>query len=271
MVDLLMPILAHEDEDSLRDLVENVRCFCPEADLVLYNSGADAKLGAHLGLEAFPAPRRLTYAKVTPFFLDLFEWAVSKGCTFDYLVNLETDMLFIRKGFARFLAEAMEESDYMTPWLRRQTAKTSKWRPIRSLRPELRDWYRLFGFEHTHRGFSPGQVFSRAYIEKLVSHPAYPEIRRLVEQNRSYSLQEVLFPTLIDFLGMRGRSYPAELAPVNRYRPYQAVSGVRRALALPDAFFVHPVRRVKENPSRAYIRALTLQSPGTLAAEIAPT
>jgi hypothetical protein len=268
MVDLLMPILAHEDENSLRDLVKNVRHFCPEAHLVLYNSGSDSGLGAHLGLETFPSARRLIYAKVTPFFLDLFEWSVSEGRSFDYLINLETDMLFIRKGFAGFLAEVMEESDYMAPWFRRHTAKRSRWRPIRSLRPELRDWYRLVGFEHTHRGFSPGQVFSRPYIEKLVSHPAYPEIRRLVGQNRSYSLQEVLFPTLVDFLGMRGRSYPAELDPVNRYRPYQAVSGVRRALALPDAYFIHPVRRTPEDPSRAYIRALTLRCPGTLATRI---
>ena len=271
MVDLLMPILAHDDEDSLRDLVVNVRHFCPEAQLVLYNSGLDPELGACLGLEAFPAPRRLIYTKVTPFFLDLFEWAVSEGRSFDYLVNLETDMLFIRKGFACFLAEVMKESDYMAPWFRRHTAKMSKWRPIRSLRPELRDWYRLFGFEHTHRGFSPGQVFSRAYVETLVSHPAYPEIRRLVGQNRSYSLQEVLVPTLVDFLGMRGRSYPTELDPVNRYRPYQAVSGVRRALALSDAYFIHPVRRAPADPSRTYIRALTLRYPATLAAEMTPT
>jgi hypothetical protein len=266
MATLLMPILAHGDQNSLRDLVENVRHFCPGARLLLYNSGADPRLGEGLDLETFPAPRRLLYAKVTPFFLDLFAWAAREGSPFDYLINLETDMLFIRPGFDRFLAGAMAESDYMSPGFRRYTAKTSKWRPIRSLRPELRDWYSLFGFAYTHRGFSPGQVFSRAYVETLVAHPAFPAIRGLVDQNGSYSLQEILFPTLVDFLGLRGRSYPAAVEPANRYRPYQAVSGVKRALTLEDAYFVHPVRRGLDDPARSYIRSLLCQGKGATGA-----
>lgn len=254
---VLMAILAHADARSLRELVDNVRAFCPGADLVLYDSGADPHLGDGLDVERFPVPRRLEYSQVTPFFLDVCEWLSAEGRDYDYWVNLETDMLFVRSGYVHFLRETMSGYDYMAPLFARHNPRTSRWRPIRTLRPELPRWYAVLGFEHTHRGFSPGQVFARRYVDELVGHERYPEIRRLVAENRSNSLQEVLFPTLVDFLGQRGRSYPEEWAPINRYRPFQAVRGVRRALGLSDVHFVHPVRRDPDDPARRLVLSLS--------------
>jgi len=262
---LLMAILAHEDERALEELVVNTLTFCPTARLVLYNSGDDLALGTRLTgprLALFPSPVRLEYSRVTRFFLDVFDWAVATGQEFDFLVNLETDMLFIREGFGKFLARVMDGHEYMTAHFTRHTPKTSRWRPIRSLRPELPRWYDLFGFEHTHRGFSPGQVFSRCYVETLVAHPCYEGLKKLTARNGSNSLQEVLFPTLTEVLGVLGRSYPEALKPVNRYRPYQAVTGVRRALAIDDAYFVHPVRRNPDDPARRTILNLTAAANG---------
>jgi hypothetical protein len=256
MKQIVMVIVAHDDPGSLTEAVSNARYFCPQARLYLYNSGDDPSLGADLGIEMVPSPRRLYYAKVTPFFFDMFEWLVTAGVRFDYAINLETDMLFIRAGFESFIYSAMKNCDYMAPRFARFTSRKSRWRPIRSLRPELKDWYEVFGFCYTHEAFSPGQVFSRAYIEKLLGHPRYSEILRLLKQNRSYTLQEVLFPTLIDLLQVNGRNYPDEMRPVIRYRPYQAVSGVKRALALENAYFVHPVRRNLDDPARVFIRSL---------------
>ena len=251
-----MIIVAHDDPDSLSEMVRNVRYFCPAAKLYLYNSGDNPSLGSGLEIEMVPAPRRLYYAKVTPFFFDMFEWLTNEHIAFDYAINLETDMLFIRKGFEAFISDVMKDCDYMAPRFARFTSKKSRWRPIRSLRPELPEWYKVFGFDYTHEGFSPAQVFSRVYIEKLLNHPGYPEIRRLLKENKSYTLQEVLFPTLVDVLGVNGQSYPVGMEPIIRYRPYQAVGGVKRALALPNAFFVHPVRRELDNPARVFIRSL---------------
>jgi len=193
---------------------------------------------------------------VTPFFFDVFEWLARGNLEFDYFVNLETDMLFIRAGYERSLAQLMRGQDYMVPNLVQFLSSKSRWRPIRSLMPELRNWYRLLGFQYTHGGFSPGQVFSRNYVEKLVNHKSYGDIKKLLDANKSYSLQEVLFPTLVDFLKVRGRSYPAELKPINRYRPYQAVEGIKRALGLRNAYFVHPVRREANDRARVYVREL---------------
>src|SRR5882762_9660835 len=96
---IIMVMVAHEDSDSLADAVENARFFCPAVKLYLYNSGDDPSLGTGLGIEMVPSPRRLYYAKVTPLFFDIFEWLMNESIPFDYAINLETDMLFIRKGF----------------------------------------------------------------------------------------------------------------------------------------------------------------------------
>ena len=255
-----MVIVAHDDPSSLANMVDNVRYFCPQSTLYLYNSGDNPSLGSDLALGLVPSPRRLYYAKVTPFFFDMFEWLMAENIPFDYAINLETDMLFIRRGFESFIAEVMRRCDYMAPRFARFTSKTSAWRPIRSLRPELAEWHKIFGFSHTNEGFSPAQVFSRNYIAKLLNHQSYAEIKRLLRENKSYSLQEVLFPTLVDFLKLRGQSYPRGMEPIIRYRPYQAVRGVKRALDMPKAYFVHPVRRELDNTARLFIRSLISDS-----------
>lgn len=253
---IVMVIVAHDHRASLEELVVNVRHFCPDSELYLYNSGDDQSLGTDLPIKMVPSPRRLYYAKVTPFFFDMFEWLMKKRVSFDYVINLETDMLFIKPGFENFISMVMENSDYMAPRFARFTSKKSRWRPIRSLRPELPEWYKVLGIQHTHEGFSPGQVFSREYIDLLLAHPKYPDIRRLVKENKSYTLQEVLFPTLIDTLNLKGQSYPNGTDSFIRYRPYHGISGVKRALQCPNAYYVHPVRRESDDAARVFIRSL---------------
>src|SRR5215467_15782173 len=107
MKNIVFVIVAHEDADSLSDLVANVRHFCPSAKTYLYNSGDNPSLGAGLDIERVPSPHRLFYAKVTRFFFDMFEWLLRDNIAFDYAINLETDMLFIRKGFENFIADFM--------------------------------------------------------------------------------------------------------------------------------------------------------------------
>lgn len=257
-MNLLFVILAHTDRPSLEELVNNVRVFCPGARMLLYNSGEDQGLGNGLDVQEFQSPARYGYARITPFFLDVFEWAISSGDGFDAMVNLETDMLFIRRGYAAFVQNSLTRGDYLAPNLVERRPLNSRWRPMRSLRQEFQQWFDFFGFRYWHGTFSPAQVFSRRYVEALVEHPRYSDLRQLVAHNRSFTLQEVLFPTLTDFLGLRLHGYPKAHSTSNRYRPYQAVSGVRRALTIPDAHFVHPVRRLQGDPTRSFVRKLAL-------------
>ena len=256
MPKIAIVVLAHSDELSLGDFVNNIMRFCPGCSLFLYNSGHDPHFGSNVGLECIPNPQRLDYAHIMPFFLDIFEWFVRDARQFDYLVNAETDMLFIRQGFESFLTEAMHAYSYMAPVFRRGIPESSKWRPYHSLRLEVKHWKRALGMDSLNRAFNPGQVVDRQYAESLLQHKGYSEIRRLVDRNQSFTLHEVLNPSLVDFLGLKGRSYPEGLEQINRYRPYHAVSGVRRALSIEDAYFVHPVRRSQDDLARRMILSL---------------
>ena len=139
------------------------------------------------------------------------------------------------------------------------TAKTSRWRPYRSLRPDLPALLDLVGVEQTDQAFSPGQVFSRRYVEALLSAEWYPELREFVVDNqigeRSFSLQEVLLPTLARALGLRACAYPPTWERYNRYRPYLAASAIREAMAQ-GVSLIHPVRRDADDPARRLVRSL---------------
>ena len=234
----------------------NTRYFFSDARLTLYNSGNDPNLGNGLDLEILPVSRRQQYAKITPFFIDVFEWLTNNSIEYNFLVNLETDMLFIRHGFEVWLSSIMTGYDYMAPNLVRKISPKSKWRPYRSLKPELPDWFAFFGFNYVHGAFSPGQVFSKRFVDRIVNFPHFSHLKQLIAVNKSFTLQEVLFPTLPDVLGLKARSYPKELKQIIRYRPYQAISGIVRAINTSNAYFVHPIRRDLDNPARVLVRSL---------------
>lgn len=253
--------LEHRHDEFLDDLLAGARAFCPDADVVLYDSGGDdepSPVAAKYDVPTLPVSRPLHYAKVTPFFFDVFEWAA--GRDYDYLVNLESDLAFVKPGFEAFLGRVMPGVDHLAPRFARRTPKTSKWRPYRSLKPELPELFGILGLDHTNECFSPAQVFSKRYVETLVGSPVYQRLRRFVDDNqqpdRSFTLQEVLLPTLPDALGLTVRDYPAAAVAMNRYRPYHARAAIQRALETPDVHFVHPVRRDAGHPARQLVREL---------------
>jgi hypothetical protein len=260
VADTCLVVLDHRHDVYLNDLVHGIRTFCPKADVAIYDSGNGAPgFGTADELPRLPASRPLSYAKVTPFFLDLLEWAAAQN--YNNVINVETDMAFLRPGFESFLRSAMLNADYLAPSLSRVTAQTSRWRPYRSLRAELPELLSILGTDHTNRCFSPGQVFSARFAERLLSSPWYSDVRAFVERNqqpgRSFSLQEVLLPTVAEVLGLRVSGYPAHLTRFNRYRPYHAGASVRLARATEDAYFVHPVRRDEADEARKIVRQLS--------------
>ena len=144
-MDLLFVILAHADRASLEELVDNVRTFAPRARLLLYNSGDDARLCCNLDVPEVPSRRGFSYARIAPFFLEVFEWLKRSDDPFDAVVNLETDMLFIRPGYEAFVERQLKLADYLAPNLVEHRPLKTRWRPMRSLRPEFQDWFEFLG------------------------------------------------------------------------------------------------------------------------------
>ncbi len=267
MASICIVLCDHRNDLYLQDMIDGIAALCPRTNIAWYNSGDEPPRPGSVGTSVamLPRSRPLQYAKVTPFFLDMFEWAA--GQPYDYVVNAETDMAFIQPGFEWFIAQAMNEADYLAPGYVRDTPRTSRWRPYRSLRPELPELLSILGIGITHRCFSPGQVFSTRYIETFLGSAWHSELRGFVSRNqdpsRSFSLQEVLLPTAADALGLAARGYPAHLAAVNRYRPYHPAASILRARETPDAYFVHPVRRDETDGARQIVRQLARQAPTT--------
>ncbi|MGH3844026.1 MAG: hypothetical protein ACRDS0_21655 [Pseudonocardiaceae bacterium] len=189
--------------------------------------------------------------------MDIFEWAHQQD--YDYVVNVETDLSFVTDGFTDLVADGMRDADYMVAKVVPTISPTSRWRPYRSLRPELSELRDILETQTFSGGFSPAQVFSWRYVQTVVESPFYCRPRRFVEQNqsplRSFTLQEVLLPTLAGVLGQRIRDYCPEVARFNRYRPYHSAASVSaaRSAGVP---FVHPVRRDPTDAARQFVRTL---------------
>lgn len=255
---ICVAIVDHSPDGYFEDLTAGLRRFFGQADVVWYDSGIATQTVP--SIPRLQCSRAHEYAKITGVFFDLFEWCAEQN--YDYLINLETDLAVVNPG-VEVIANLMRDSDYMAARLIAQVASTSRWRPYNSLRgelPELRDILRT----HTMQGaFSPAQVFSRSYLGRILESPFYPQLREFVGRNRapdrSFTLQEVLLPTLARVCGLRSRSYPAEQEVFNRYRPYHALRSVQAARAA-NVPFVHPIRRTADDVARQYVHALTVSS-----------
>jgi hypothetical protein len=254
---LCLVVLDQRNDEYLGDVVRSMRRFVPDADIAWYDSGAQMRTPPH-GVPRLACSRPLAYGKSTPFFLDMLEWAAESE--YHWVVNVETDMAFVRPGFASFVAQALRAADYLASHLRRDTPATSRWRPYRSLKRELPELLAILGTASTHGCFSPGQVFSRRYARALVASRLYPRLRAFVAANQhpdaSFALEEILLPTLSDALGLCSVGYPESATRFNRYRPYHAAASVKRAASDPGVHFVHPIRRDPQDGARQVVRAL---------------
>lgn len=261
-------IIAHDVDDYLTDLLIGLKRFCPAARVAWFDSGVDP--GRHrVAVERIRASRPLPYARVTPAFFEIFEWFV--GTDASLVVNVETDAAFVAPGYLPAMGRLLEGTDYVASRYRTGTSSTSRWRPYRTLKPYLPELLDLLSVDQTDQAFSPGQVFSRRYVETLLSADWYPKLRKFVTDNqvreRSFTLQEVLLPTLVRALGLRARAYPAKWERYNRYRPYLAASAVREAVSQ-GVSLVHPVRRDADDPARRLARSLAC--PGSQEKEWMP-
>lgn len=253
---VVIVVVAHVVDDYFTDLLAGIRRFCPTARVAWFDSGPPGGPD-RADVERIPASRPLKYARTAPSFLEIFEWLVSTNA--NLAINVETDLAFIGHDYLPAVQGLVAGADYMASRYRTGTSKTSKWRPYRSLSPDLPTLLDLIGVDETDEAFSPAQVFSRRYVEALLAATWYPKLKEFVVDNqvreRSFTLQEVLLPTLARALGMRARAYPAAWERYNRYRPYLAASAIHAAMRQ-GVPLVHPIRRDAEDPARKLVRGL---------------
>jgi hypothetical protein len=233
---MLFVVIDDKADRYLDELIAGIRRCCPRTGIAWFDTGPADSVRSP-AVERIPSGRPLRYAKITPAFFEIFEWVLAQRA--DVVVTVETDMAFLDRGFTDLLDQLIRYGDYFAFKYFRNVQAASKWRPYRSLQPELPELLDILRVERVDRAFSPAQAFSRRYLENLLAASFYPRLRAFVERNqqpgRSFTLQEVLLPTLVRALGLRGSAYPAR-----RFAQQRAVpTPIRDRLQLLSAAIRH--------------------------------
>lgn len=249
-------IPVHENKDVVKDMLDNIRFFCPNSSIVLYHSGNDPHLCDGLGYLVCPRSRNLTSIQNTfvLYYLDTMKWLHEIDFQYDYLVFIDSDTLFGRRGFEEFIFSEMKDADFMATYFR---IPEKGWFPGTTMEMEWEKWKNIFDSNSFLACFNNGQVFSRMFVQKILEFPKLAEIEKNIRETRTYALEEILFATLARTLGMRSKGYPAEVQRSVRWRPYFTKNEV--ANLLKDNIFCyhfHPVRRIFNDEAREFIRSL---------------
>ncbi|WP_462410922.1 hypothetical protein [Neobacillus sp. Marseille-QA0830] len=240
-------ILAHDNERVLAEQIKNIRFFNPNAKIVLYNGGTDTQFGQSLGLPICPYSRPLRWGNLTPYLFDIMRWLEETEADYDYLVNLDHDVLFIKHGFESFLEEFMKDYDCMGSYFHIQHAPTDypEFGPGISMWSEWEKWKPIFKTDYFARYFNPGQVYRHSIIKKMLSEINIDQLELLWPATNVVALEEMFFVTLAMSKGAKCREYPWLRKECTQYVFYQediSLDKVKEAQKHPDYFWIHPVK-----------------------------
>jgi hypothetical protein len=265
-------VLVHENTDCVFDLVRNLRFFDRDSPIVVYDGSGGGALVLdpdaleELGAVAHPAPKRMDWCRVHGYMFDCLEFALDHY-EFDALTTVDSDQLLIRHGYStavqRAIADRPRAGLLATP---HPTNLPGNRIPVP---PDHEQWESLrapFGY----RGklqlpiwiFWPGTVFTRAAATAVCALRDDPTLAGVMEKsNENTATEEVVFSTLATLLG-----YEVVQKPWNdrflRWRPPLDSREVAEALADPGCYWLHPVRRDRDDPARAYLRRASNEYQG---------
>lgn len=252
-------IPVHEKRESIIDLIENIRYFCPHVSVVLYRSGTDLKLCDGLGYPVCPTSHPLKWGSTLIWcFLEVMEWLEDIGYEYDYLMNIDSDVLFINKGMEKFIISEMKGYEYMVSELR---IPDHRWYPGTRMKPVFHLWQPFFNMNYFLAGFGP-QLFSRTFIRRILNLNQWDEMKKMVRQTEKevFALEEILFPTLAESLRVKSKPYSVQAGQWIRYRPYFTKKEVIHAVTHKDCYLIHPVQRDMDDPARTFVRSLLTRS-----------
>jgi hypothetical protein len=255
--------VVHENVDCVVDLVRNLRFFEPGSPIVLYD-GSGGKILRHaavlerLGAVMYPAPRRMTWGRLHDYVFDCLEYTLD-SYSFDAVTFLDSDQLLIRRDYTRAVQAALERQPQAgllaTPnpsigdeWgTRLEPNELALWEPFLdrfSSGPEQRFPRRWI--------FWPGTVITRGAAAAIREQRGDELLVDILERTKACS-EEIAFSTLAALLG-----YEVVAKPWNdewvRWRRPLSISQVADALANAECFWLHPVKRISDDPVRLYVR-----------------
>jgi hypothetical protein len=256
MKKICFAILVHENSEVIQDQIENIRYFCPNSSIVFFQSGNDDNLCKGLGYPICPTSHPMKYGRTYGwFFLNIMEWLENTGYEYDYLINLDSDSLFAKKGFEDFIISEMNEFEYMAAHYR---MATEHWFPGNTMKKVWHLWQPIFNMDHFYGCFG-SQVFSQKFVKQILSFNKLEEMKRIMKQTEDdvLALEEMLFATLAKTLGVKSKPYPANVGKWMRDRPkYRRRELINAVKNNEECYLLHPVNRFMNDPARTFIRSM---------------
>ncbi|MDP4105999.1 MAG: hypothetical protein Q8935_13755 [Bacillota bacterium] len=248
-------ILVHNDRELVKELIHNIRYFCPNSTFVLFNGGDDPSLCNDLGVPVCPTSRKLSYGFTTIYFLETMEWIEELGIDYDYFVNIDSDALFIKDGYENVIANEMRDVDYMAVLLR---IPEPNWQIGLYLRKDIDRWRKLFSLDPYYGVFNVGQVIKRPLVKALLEPGKKETYKKTLSETISHGSDEIFYVNMAKELGFKMKKYPfVDDSVINRYRPHFTLGEIIDSINNKEfSGLCHPIYRYPGNPARKLIRHL---------------
>jgi hypothetical protein len=248
-------VLVHNKREVVLDMLDNIRVHCPNSSIVLFNGGLDPHLCDNLGYPVCPTSRKLKYGLTATYYLEVMEWLEQLDFPYDYLINLDSDSLFLRNGYETFIEEAMRDSDYMGVDV---FYRNKSWICGKHLKKEWGMWKKLLLSDKFLGAFNVGQVISRRFVTQLLSWEKFGRLKHNLRITKAFGLDEIVYVMIAKRFGLKPRSYPRETGRSIRYRPYYRYQEVIKLMNKNShSYLLHPVTRKMNDQARILIRDLT--------------
>lgn len=245
-------VLVHSQRDVVIDLLDNIRCYCPNSSVVLFNGGNDSDLCEGLGYPVCPSSRKLSYGVTAIYMLEVMRWLEDINKSYDYLINLDSDVLFSKEGFESYILREMKNKDYMGVETK---IPDNDFYCLVQLRQESTQWEPLLGHEPYYESFNVGQVYSKKLVWKLLNNDKYDLFHKNLQETHAFGVDELVFVTMADRLGIEVHPYQKEVSSTIRYRPYFPLDEVIGKLNRePKGYLFHPIHRSMKDESRVFLR-----------------
>ncbi len=240
---LIFALLAHQDEDVLTAQIDNIRYFNPNAGIVLYNGGTNVNFAKNMNVLIYPQSHPLKYGNIAPYFWEIMNWIETMQLDYDYIMNVDHDMLFIKHGFETFLDEIMKENDCIG-WRLENSIDHPNSVPIESMVIEWNLWKPIFKTNIYKSYFNPGQVYTRAIVKRMLTHVEHSVVEPLIRNSEAYALEEVFFVTLAMACGGKIGEYPggSKFNEAVRWGENITYMDMNESNKNPNYYWIHPIK-----------------------------
>lgn len=250
-------LLVHNKRNVIIDLLDNIRCFCPNSSVVLYNGGNNSSLCSNLGVPICPTSRKLNYGVTAIYMLETMRWLDDIGYDYDYLINLDSDALFVREGYEMFITEQMNNKDYLGVNTKRSDEDSYIGNQVRE---EYDLWKSLFGDYSLYESFNVGQVFSKKLVRRFLKSTRYSELKAKLKKTKAFGVDEVVYVTMTERFDYKLNTYPKSTGDSIRYRPHFPLDETLSLLHWnKKCYLLHPVPRDMKDETRVFVQSALKQ------------